>query len=246
MTARETARTGQRVLVAGATGGIGEGACRALLRAGAEVVAVGRSDERLRDLARRLPAHAPGQFDTVVADVTAAPGAAWFASRAGTFDGVLVAIGDPGRPHPGTVLDIPDEDVRRMVEVNELGGLRALRTLVPLVRPSGAVVTVLGMSAEVPFPQNPLMGSTNAAMRSLLSTLAVQLRPTGPRIYGLILGMVRTRARQAAGIDHPGWLTGDEIGDYAGDLIGGRIPAPEQTLRYLVDPRIGPSLTPPG
>ncbi len=232
---------GRRVLVAGATGGIGEGACRALLRAGNEVVAVGRDAARLDALAARLP----GPIEAVVADVTAASAAAWFTARAGTFDGVLIAIGDPGHAHRGTVLDIPDEDVRQMIEVNELGGLRALRKLVPLVRPAGAVVTVLGMSAEIPFPQNPLMGSTNAAMRSLLRTLADQLRPTGPRIYALVLGMVRTRARQAAGIDNPSWLTGDDIGRYTDDLVVGDVPAPAQTLRYLVDPRVGPRLEPP-
>lgn len=237
---------GLRVLVAGATGGIGEGVCRELLRRGVDVVAVGRDLTRLSELAARLPP-APGRLTTVAVDVTArvATTRPALAERIGTVDGVFIAIGSAGRVSRGTVLDIPDDAARHMVEINELGGLRALQNLVPLVRRSGAVVNVLGYSAEIPFPGNPLMGSTNAAMRSLVTTLAEQVRDTGPRVYALVVGVVRTRARQAAGIDDPAWLTGDDIGAHVAALVTGGVERPDATVRYLLDPAVGPTLTPP-
>jgi NAD(P)-dependent dehydrogenase (short-subunit alcohol dehydrogenase family) len=239
---------GRTILVAGATGGIGEGVTRSLLRQGARVVAIGRDQRRLDQLAARMDEALRGQLVSVVADVTS-PGTS--ASRAriericAAADGAFIAIGAPGVPSHGSVLDIPTHEAETMVAVNEIGGLHALQALVPVVRAGGAVVNVLGYSAEIPFPGNPLMASTNAAIRSLLTTLAVQLRGTGPRIYALEVGMVRTRARREAGVDDPRWLTGEQIGAYAADLIAGHAEQPGETVRYFLDPATGPSLTPP-
>ena len=240
--------TGRTVVVAGATGGIGEGAVRALLDQGATVLALSRSASRLAELAERIGDGHPGRLVPLECDVTAEDSAAVTAAVTeavgGPVDGVLISIGASPRPTRGTVLDIPDEDVREMISVNEIGGWRALRALVPCVAPRGAVVNVMGYSGEIPFPHNPLMGSTNAALRSLVRTLAVQLS-RGPRVYALVLGMVRTRARQSAGIDDPAWLTGEDIGAYTAALVRGDVERPEQTIRYLLDPRTGPTLTPP-
>lgn len=239
----------QTMVVAGATGGIGQGATRALLRRGHRVLAVGRSRERLEELRERLPATGGEELVLVDCDVTAADSAEITdrvtAAAGGPVAGVLIAIGASPRPSRGTLLDIPDAEVERVIAVNEIGGLRALRALTPCVAPAGAVVNLLGYSGEIPFPNSPLMGSTNAALRSMLTTLAVQMAGRGPRVYALTIGMVRTRARQRVGVDDPGWLTGEQIGDYTADLVTGDVERPERTIRYLLDPAVGPTLIPP-
>ncbi|WP_329548540.1 SDR family oxidoreductase [Streptomyces sp. NBC_01356] len=236
------------IVVAGATGGVGEGITRQLLDRGARVVALGRDSGRLDQLSDRLRDNGPGTLVPVVVDISA-PNPAKTTARLRTevpsADGAIIAIGMPGSFSGTTVLDITDEDAEPMIAVNQVGGLHALQALVPLVHPGGAVVNLLGYSAEVPFPGNPMMASTSAALRSLITTLALQLGPTGPRIYGLVLGVVRTLARQKAGIDNPHWLTGDQVGGYAADLISGQVERPDQCLRYFLSPSTGPSLTPP-
>lgn len=237
------------IVVAGATGGIGEGAVRALLRRGYRVLAVGRSRERLEEVGRRWPDAGADRLVLVDCDVTTTDSAVVtrrvVAAAGGPVSGALIAIGSSPRPSRGTLLDIPDDEVERVIEVNEIGGLRALRALTPCVTTTGAVVNLLGFSGEIPFPHSPLMGSTNAALRSMLTTLSVQLSGHGPRVYALTIGMVRTRARQEVGVDDPGWLTGEQIGDYTAELVEGDVEHPEQTLRYLLDPAVGPTLVPP-
>ncbi|MGW3030757.1 hypothetical protein ACWDCB_05940 [Streptomyces sp. NPDC001178] len=61
---------GRHVLVAGATGGIGEGMTRALLALGATVVAPGRDGGRLRLLADYAGDTGPGVLPTHVIDVS--------------------------------------------------------------------------------------------------------------------------------------------------------------------------------
>ena len=217
------------VAVAGATGGIGEGAVRALLHRDVRVLALGRSQERLDELQRRVGGSHDGQLVLVECDVTSVDSTdvtqRIALAAGGPLSGALITIGASPPPSAGTVLDIPDDQVEFVIAVNEIGGLRALRALVPSVHPTGAVVNVVGFSGEIPFPNSPLMGSTNAALRSLLTTLAVQLAGRGPRVYALTVGMVRTRARQRMGIDSPNWLTGEEIGDYTAALVAGHVAA---------------------
>ena len=206
--------TGRTAAVIGATGGVGEGISRALLAAGATVVTVGRSADRLRELADRL--NGGERVQSLVVDLAKdepADISKQVMLRFGLLDLVVVSVGASLAGRPPAVLDITDEQFLEIVTGNELAGLRALRAFVPVTAPQGAVVGLVGLSGEMPFPQNPLIGASNAGIRSLLLSLGAQLADRGPRIRALTLGGVRTRARQAAGIDHPDWLTGDQVGE---------------------------------
>ena len=71
---------GRTVMVTGASGGIGEPLCAALIAAGARVLAVGRNEGRLRRLAQHLPA---GALSWVAADVATDEGRAFTAGLLG-------------------------------------------------------------------------------------------------------------------------------------------------------------------
>ena len=73
---------GRTVMVTGASGGIGEPLCAALIAAGARVLAVGRNEGRLRRLAQHLPA---GALSWVAADVATDEGRAQVVRAAAAF-----------------------------------------------------------------------------------------------------------------------------------------------------------------
>lgn len=87
-----TGVTGRVVLVTGAAGSAGTAATRALAAAGATVVAVGRSAERLTAMARIIPG-----IGTEVVDLTSEPAVAAFADRVhrrhGSVDGLVHLVG---------------------------------------------------------------------------------------------------------------------------------------------------------
>ncbi|MGW2717214.1 SDR family NAD(P)-dependent oxidoreductase [Streptomyces sp. NPDC001492] len=229
---------GRQVLVVGATGGIGEGMTRALLKLGATLVAAGRDGVRLRLLADYAGDTGPGVLRTHVIDVSDPDSTAVRAELAqeyGRFDGAVLAIGNWGPPGRTALLDVSDEVWDAMVADNLTSHFRALRAVTPLLVPDGALVHLTGFSAEIPYPGNALVGATNAAKKSLLRTLTAELGGRGPRIHELVIGPIRTRPRAAMGADSPSWLSAEDLGHHAGQLIAGRGPWTAEPLQYLLD-----------
>lgn len=234
------------VLVAGATGGIGEGVARALLRAGRPVVAVGRNAGRLDALRHHLADASTGRLFTLVGDLGGRDtgGLARSIAEHGPLAGAVVSIGAWGGGGP--LLELDDDAWDRGVADNLTSHFRALRTLVPLVDRRGALAHLSGLSADMPFPGAALVGATNAAKKSLVLSLAAERSGVGPRVYELILGPIRTRPRKAAGHDDPGWFAAEDVGRHALELIDGTGPGAGESLHYLVDRAGGISAGPPG
>ncbi|QUW83944.1 SDR family oxidoreductase [Streptomyces mirabilis] len=239
--------SGRTVLVAGATGGIGEGMTLALLQQGATVVAVGRSEERLAKLAAYTGDAGPGTLLTHPADVGAPDSQAVRdqLSRYGPLDGAVVTIGDWGSPERTGILDLSDAEWEAMIASNLTSHFHVLRALTPLLSPSGALVHLSGFSAEIPYPFAALVGATNAAKKSLVRSLTAELGGNGPRVYELIIGPVRTRPRAAIGADSPQWYSAEDLGRHVGRLVAGSGPYAEAPLQYLVTPAHGIRTTPP-
>ncbi|WP_217143245.1 SDR family oxidoreductase [Streptomyces sp. AC627_RSS907] len=239
--------SGRTVLVAGATGGIGEGVTLALLRQGATVVATGRSEERLAGLAAHLGQAGPGTLITRAVDVGAADSDKVRAqlSSHGALDGAVISIGDWGSPERTGILDTSDREWEDMIASNLTSHFHALRALTPLLSRDGALVHLSGFSAEIPYPFAALVGATNAAKKSLVRSLEAELNGAGPRVYELVIGPIRTRPRAAVGADHPGWLSAEDLGSHAGRLIAGSGPHADASLQYLVTRAHGVRTTPP-
>jgi NAD(P)-dependent dehydrogenase (short-subunit alcohol dehydrogenase family) len=58
-----------------------------------------------------------------------------------------------------------------------------------------------------------------AAQKALALTLAEEVRPAGLRVYELILGPIKTRARLRYGHGQPEWFSPEEIGDHIVQLL---------------------------
>ncbi|OAH11730.1 SDR family NAD(P)-dependent oxidoreductase [Streptomyces jeddahensis] len=239
--------SGRTVLVAGATGGIGEGMTLALLRQGATVVATGRSEERLAGLADHVKEAGPGTLITRTVNVGDADSEKVRAqlSPYGALDGAVVSIGDWGSPERTGILDISDREWEEMIASNLTSHFHALRALTPLLSPDGALVHLSGFSADIPYPFAALVGATNAAKKSLVRSLEAELGGRGPRVYELIIGPIRTRPRAAIGADNPGWFSAEDLGRHAGRLVAHSGPYADAPLQYLITRAHGVRTTPP-
>ncbi|WP_331728434.1 SDR family oxidoreductase [Streptomyces sp. NBC_01176] len=246
-TSEERVLAGHTVLVAGATGGIGEGVTRALLRQGARAVAAGRDEERLSRLAAYVGDTGPGTLVTEVMDVGDADGSGVRDRLAvfGALDGVVITIGDWGSPERTGILDTSSEEWERMIAANLTSHFHTLRTLTPLLKKDGALVHLSGFSAEIPYPFAALVGATNAAKKSLVRSLTAELDGSGPKIYELVIGPIRTRPRAAIGADNPGWFSAEDLGRHATRLIAGDGPYAEAPLQYLITRAQGVRTSPP-
>lgn len=236
---------GRTVLVIGGSGGVGEGVVGALLTRGAVVVATGRDESRLAQLVERLqhPALHTAVLEGLDPDLASA--AAALMAEHGRFSGVIVSVASWGTQGRKPVLALTDEEWKGLVEDNLTAVFRIYREFENTLTADGLMVQLNGLSADIPFPGNGVVALTAAAGKSMTRTIAVELEGSGRHFYELILGVVRTRARQLAGIDDPRWLDGNDIGSHIADLIAGSSTLVGTALQYYTDRSVGPTATAP-
>lgn len=194
-------------VVTGAGSGIGAAVARALLDAGATVIAV---DRRGLDELPRVPGLWPVAGDLRDPDVVTRVGAAAAALPRGL--GLLAAVaglyrasrlsGPPGtdRPdHVGTAAtgDVVDELFAVNVEVP----IRLLRATLPaLERARGAVVTVSSTFGHRASRTGAGYGASKAAVEALTRCWAAELAPRGVRVNSVAPGPTDTPILAAAGL----------------------------------------------
>lgn len=167
----------RRVVVTGATGGIGSAIVRRLGDAGARVIAVARSADALQRLAtetgaRALPANAAdaAAVDDLAADVLSDGAPFAVIHAAGGFDLAPVAETDPA------MLD-------RMIDGNLRAPFLVTRALLPAMLEAGTghVVIIGSIAGRVAFPGNAAYSASKFGVRGLHEVLVQELRGTGVR-----------------------------------------------------------------
>jgi NAD(P)-dependent dehydrogenase (short-subunit alcohol dehydrogenase family) len=215
-----------KVVIVGGAGGVGEGIVRVLLRRGARVLVTSRSDEKLRELTAHCRSVSSGELLTLVGDLGDEVGARILQQQIfEQFREVNVAVASLGSWSQGHPLTSVDMDTwNRVLRENLTSHFLAIKMLVPLLHPkTGSYVHINGFSAEEPYPMAGPVAMAAAAQKSMALTLSEELKPTGIRVFELILGPVKTRARVRQGQVRSDWLTPEEIGDYVAGLVTGRI-----------------------
>ena len=239
---------GKTVVVVGGSGGVGEGVVRTLLDDGATVVATGRDQTRLDDLRRNvIDAETDPRLHTEILDASAPDLDAQIEALAttyGTFDGVVVTVASWGNQGRRPALSLNDDEWQHLLDANLTTVFRLFRGFLPHTSRNGMILQLNGMSADIPFPGAAAVALSAAASKSLTRTIAAELDGRGPRFYQVILGVVRTRARQSAGVDDLNWLDGEEVGAHVAALVAGTSPLVDTTVHYLTDKRVGPQTSP--
>lgn len=162
---------GRTVIVTGASGGIGAALCAALVGAGARVLAVGRSQARLEQLA----ATAPGLIEPVVADLSTAPGRTSLLNAAGAcVPAPSVLVLGHAQSAFGLFEDADAEAITRLVNVNLTSSLLLVHALLPLLQAQAqAAVVVLGSTfGSLAFPGFAAYSASKFGLRGMAEALA--------------------------------------------------------------------------
>ena len=216
---------GAKIVVAGGAGGVGEGIVRSLLRQGARVLVPSRSEERLRALEGYCKDVPEGELLTVVGDLSDEAPARELQSRIyerfREVDAAVASLGSWWQGKPLTSVDMATWE--RILRENLTAHFLAIKMLVPLLHPkTGSYVHINAFTAEQPHPMAGPVAMASAAQKSMVLTLAQELRPTGIRVYELILGPIRTRRRSAEEPESPDLYAAEEIGDEVARLLAQR------------------------
>jgi NAD(P)-dependent dehydrogenase (short-subunit alcohol dehydrogenase family) len=180
---------GRRILVAGASGGIGLAVARRLAAAGARLVLVARSPAPLDAAARETGGTGvPGD----VADGAFVDSLRSRVAEEGSLDGLVHAAGAFDlAPIASTSPDM----FRRMVDGNLTGPFLLIRAFLPAMLEAGHghIVTIGSVAGRVAFPGNGAYSASKFGVRGLHAVLDQELRGTGVRCTLVEPGATDTR-----------------------------------------------------
>lgn len=187
---------GRRVVVTGASSGLGAHMVRHLAGLGAYVVAVARRGDRLRRLASEL-SNAPGRVVPFVADVTADAGArAMVATAVDALGGIDVLVNNAGSEVQAPIDRLSEADFEGMWRANVLSVFLCTRAALDELRRSHGVVVNLG-STVVDRPPRGRFGyvSSKGAVEAMTRALAVDLGRDGIRVNVIRPGIIPSELR---------------------------------------------------
>ncbi len=235
----------RRILITGASRGLGYAVAQVLAEEGARVVINARHADSLQAAAERLRATTRAEVHTVVGDVSQAQGAVQVVRAAqdalGGLDGLVT---NAGGPPPGRFEDFDDAAWYQAFDLAFLFHVRLIRAALPALRAStlGSVVAITSISAKQPIPNLILSNTMRAAAVALIKSLALELGPEGLRFNAVLPGWTRTervtellayRARQK------GTTVEEELAAQAQDSPLGRMGEPPELGRavaFLLSP----------
>lgn len=187
----ESSMSGRRVLVTGASSGIGAAVARACLRQGASVGLVARRRDRLDEIAGSVRGHAVVIPVDLRQSASITPAVTEVAERLGGLDAVVNAA---GLNRAGELDKSSVDHWREMLETNLLAAFAVTQAAMPfLIAARGDVVNVSSMSGHRTLRSNSAVyAATKAALNVWSEAMSWDVGRQGVRVMVISPGLVRT------------------------------------------------------
>src|SRR5215217_1983856 len=223
-----------RVVVTGASRGIGRAIVQAFAERGAEVGLLSRSEEELNELALALPGEG---HEAIAADVGDRDDLVRAIEEFGRVD---VVVANAGVAHYGPFRDMDLDQVDRMTRINWMGTINTVAATLPgmLDRARGHIVVVSSGAGIRAFPSAAVYGATKSAQRGFAEALRHELSGTGVSLTVVYPGEVKSHLHEHEQDNMPDWYQGKEKAAPAEPLGRAVVEAVEQDKRAVYYPPI--------
>ena len=189
---------GARLLITGASQGIGRALAEAAALQGAKVLAAARSDGLLDKLAREVRGRG-GVLEVVHADVTeAADRERMVAAAQQAFGGLDVLINNAGIGATGHFVEASAERLRKIMEVNFFGVTETTRACLPLLRRGNrpAIVNISSIAGKRGIPARSEYSASKFALQGFSEALRAELAKDGIDVIVVCPGLTQTNFSQ--------------------------------------------------
>jgi NAD(P)-dependent dehydrogenase (short-subunit alcohol dehydrogenase family) len=239
--------SGKTAVVTGASKGIGLAITKALVDAGAYVVAGSRTPGKQLPLLEES-----GKVSFVSVDLTQPGAAEELVAAASHRGGIDVLVNNVGgaTARPGGFASISDDEWRGSWDLNLMGVVRPTRAALPAMerRGGGCVVIVSSISAYSPGPNTYDYCAAKAAVANVAKALSKELADSNIRVNSVSPGPVSTdkwteEGGIVDGLAAARGQTADEVrAELSGSAPTGRFTTPEEVadvVLFLASDRAG-------
>ncbi len=221
--------SGKTALVTGSTSGIGKATATALAARGAQVLIVGRNEQRAKDVVAEIEGSGgSASFKlTTLNGLQSAQDLVKWATEAS--DGhVDILINNAGAALMGPSSEATEAAFDESFAVNVKVPFFLVAALAPAMaeRGWGSIVNVSTMVASFGQPGMALYGASRAALELLTKAWAAEYGPSGVRVNAVAPGPTRTRMMEAA--------PAEVVNAHAALAPAGRVAAPEELAAAIV------------
>ncbi len=224
-----------RVLVTGASRGIGRAIAEAFSARGCEQGLIARPSNELDELANSLARTTALPTDVCDRDQVRSS-ISKFIDSAGRID---VIVANAGVAYYAPAQKLSAESTEKMIEVNYLGTVYAVEAVLPamLHQNSGHIVIVSSAAAHRSFPEAGAYGASKAAQRSYLEALYHDLSGTGVSVTGVYPGKIATTLHDNERATMPTWYGRGPKAHEPEEVAGAIVKAVEKNRRSVFLPR---------
>lgn len=206
--------SGSRVLLTGATGGLGRAIANALDERGAHLLLTGRKPEALEALAGQLR-----NAEALAADLARRDDVGALPARAGRVD---ILVHNAGLPGSGRLESFTEEEIDRVLDVNLRAGIMLTHALLPGMtgRGRGHFVYVSSMSGKIPTVRASVYAATKYGLRGFAGGLRDDLHGTSIGVSTVFPGPIQGGGMwDDAGIELPWWVPTKAPGDVGAAVV---------------------------
>lgn len=181
---------GQRVLITGASGGLGAECARVFHSVGAELVLLDLDEARLTEMEHSF--HGDQAVTRIVGDLATSGHRAAAAEQVAELGGVDHLVLAAGIYREKPFADMTEADFDHMMQVNLTSTVQLVRSLLDQLHNGGSIVLFSSMAGERGSCNHSHYAATKGALVSFGRSLAWELGPRNIRVNALSPGIIRT------------------------------------------------------
>lgn len=226
-----------KILITGATKGMGRAMARKFAQAGADVALTARTEKDVRTLETELKTQFPDRLMlALVADISSAEDVVRLSDRIKSEWGHLdVLINNAGLFLQGDLLEEPESNLDRSLQVNLYGPYRLCRQLVPLMIKAGRghIFNICSVASKIAFPNCGSYVISKHALLGLTRSLRLELMDKNIKVTAMLPGATWTASWDGADIARERIMQVEDIAEavYAAWKLGPSTVVEEMQLR---------------
>ena len=185
---------GMRLLVTGASEGIGRAIAKEAVKRGCRVLAVARKQPDLDSLAAEVIAEG-GKLEVLAGDITRGDDHRAMAdAMTARFGGADVLVNNAGIGATGHFMDSDPDTLRRIFETNYFGTVELIRVFIPLLKQGNrpAIVNISSVLGRKGWPGRSLYSASKFALAGFSDALRAELDRFGVGVIVINPGLTQT------------------------------------------------------